>query len=192
MKHEEQSQQTKQALSQALKRLMEQKSLNRITVQELVEECGVNRKTFYYHFQDIYSLLKWTLEQEAASISERYDLLGDNSQVIEFALDYIESNLSMLQNVLHSIGETEIRRFFYLDIFEPMYSYVSNFAQQLRIHAPDSYKEFLSRFLTEAIAGILVECIAKNSITDRRQLSEYITSTLVTSVPGALRTSAEF
>lgn len=62
MKHNEQSQQTKQELSSALKKLMETKPLNRITIRELVEACGVNRKTFYYHFEDIYSLLKWTLE----------------------------------------------------------------------------------------------------------------------------------
>ena len=54
MKHNEQSQQTKQALSEALKAMMKKKPLNKITVRELVEDCGVNRKTFYYHFEDIY------------------------------------------------------------------------------------------------------------------------------------------
>ena len=47
MKHNEQSQQTKQALSEALKAMMKKKPLNKITVRELVEDCGVNRKTFY-------------------------------------------------------------------------------------------------------------------------------------------------
>lgn len=51
-------------LSGALKNAMKSKSLSKITVSELIEACGVNRKTFYYHFQDIYDLLKWTLEQE--------------------------------------------------------------------------------------------------------------------------------
>ena len=69
MKHNEQSQQTKQALSEALKAMMKKKPLNKITVRELVEDCGVNRKTFYYHFEDIFSLLKWTLDQEAMCMS---------------------------------------------------------------------------------------------------------------------------
>lgn len=51
MKHTEQSLQTKQELSAALKRLMESKPINRITIRELVESCGVNRKTFYYHLR---------------------------------------------------------------------------------------------------------------------------------------------
>lgn len=51
MKHIEQSLQTKQELSAALKKMMETRPLNRITVRELVEACGVNRKTFYYHLR---------------------------------------------------------------------------------------------------------------------------------------------
>ena len=76
MKHNEQSQQTKQALSEALKAMMKKKPLNKITVRELVEDCGVNRKTFYYHFEDIFSLLKWTLDQEAMCMFGKYDLVS--------------------------------------------------------------------------------------------------------------------
>ena len=191
MKHDEQSRQTKQALSLALKRLMEDKPLNKITLQELVEECGVNRKTFYYHFEDIYALLKWTLEQEAISLFDKYDLINEHSQAIEFALDYIESNLSMLQNIVHSIGGTEIRRFFFNDIYEPMHRLVCTVAQTHRIHAPESYKAFLSRFLTEAIAGILMDCIERDALANRARLSDYITSTLIASIPNALQSAAD-
>ena len=45
---------TKLALANALKKLLQKKFLDDITVKELVEECEVNRQTFYYHFQDIY------------------------------------------------------------------------------------------------------------------------------------------
>ena len=37
---------------------MEKKPLSNITVSEIIADCGVNRKTFYYHFEDIYALLK--------------------------------------------------------------------------------------------------------------------------------------
>ena len=59
------AQSTKQALAATLKQLLEKKSLDDITVKEIVEACEVNRQTFYYHFQDIYDLLGWFLEQEA-------------------------------------------------------------------------------------------------------------------------------
>ena len=128
MKHTEQSLQTKQELSAALKRLMESKPINRITIRELVESCGVNRKTFYYHFEDIYALLKWTLEQEALLLFDKYDLVHDNSKALEFVLDYVGENLAMLQNIVRSIGRSELGRFFFKDIYQPVYKLVCEVA----------------------------------------------------------------
>ena len=48
----------KKTLAVSLKRFMEKKPLSKITVSEIIADCGVNRKTFYYHFEDIYALLK--------------------------------------------------------------------------------------------------------------------------------------
>ena len=49
---------TKKLLADGLKELLEKKTLDKITVKELVATCGVNRQTFYYNFQDIYELLE--------------------------------------------------------------------------------------------------------------------------------------
>ena len=69
MTNEELSLKTKQSLAAALKNTMKSKKLSKITVTELCTVCNVNRKTFYYHFQDVYALLKWMLEQEAIEVS---------------------------------------------------------------------------------------------------------------------------
>lgn len=52
---------TKKALAAALKKMMEVKPIDKITVKDLVEICGVNRQTFYYHFDDVYDLLEWVV-----------------------------------------------------------------------------------------------------------------------------------
>ncbi len=192
MKHEEQSQLTKQALSNELKSLMETKPLNKITIHELVEKCGVNRKTFYYHFEDIYALLRWTLEQEAIDVVDKYDLISEHSKAIDFALDYIEQNITMLRNIVHSVGSSEIRNFFYSDIYKPVYRLVCSVEERRRLHVSDSYKAFLSKFLTEAIAGILMDFIEREAPSDRESLSEYITSTLITSIPDSLESAERF
>ena len=61
MKHEESTLLTKKALAASLKKSMEKKPLKKITVSGIITDCNVNRKTFYYHFEDIYALLKWML-----------------------------------------------------------------------------------------------------------------------------------
>lgn len=185
MKHNEQSQQTKQALAEALKEMMKKKPLNRITVRELVEDCGVNRKTFYYHFEDIFSLLKWTLDQEAMCMFGKYDLVSQRREAVDFALDYITVNHGILHNIVHSIGRSELSRYLYNDIYEPIYSLVCEAVKLHSVEAEDGYKAFLSRFLTEAVAGILLDCIEKEP-SDREKLSEYITATITGTIRGSL------
>ena len=62
---------TCQAISGVLKQLMIQKPLERITVAEIMDTCGMRRQHFYYYFTDIYDLLRWTFEKEADRKSTR-------------------------------------------------------------------------------------------------------------------------
>ena len=48
---------TKQAIETAFLQLLNEKPLNKISVRDIVEKCGINRNSFYYHFQDIPSLI---------------------------------------------------------------------------------------------------------------------------------------
>ena len=50
---------TKSALADAMKKLMVCKSFAKISISDLCEECGLNRKSFYYHFKDKYDLVNW-------------------------------------------------------------------------------------------------------------------------------------
>lgn len=65
------SQITKRALAASLKKLLAEKALDRITVTDLTEDCGVNRQTFYYHFRDIYDLVEWIYTSEASRCAGR-------------------------------------------------------------------------------------------------------------------------
>ena len=53
----------KQLIAETLAGLLERKSVDKITVKELVETCGISRQAFYYHFQDIMDVIEWTAAQ---------------------------------------------------------------------------------------------------------------------------------
>ena len=55
---------TKKEIASAFKKLMETKSFENITVHDITEACGLNRLTFYYHFEDKYALLNWIYYNE--------------------------------------------------------------------------------------------------------------------------------
>ncbi|MCR5520506.1 MAG: TetR/AcrR family transcriptional regulator, partial [Lachnospiraceae bacterium] len=47
---------TKNAIKQTFVTLLEEKPYNEITVKEIVSRCGINRNSFYYHYQDLPTL----------------------------------------------------------------------------------------------------------------------------------------
>ena len=59
---------TKKALKQSFLELLAQKPFKKITVSDITDRCGVNRMTFYYHFEDIYALLDYCLTSEMSKI----------------------------------------------------------------------------------------------------------------------------
>lgn len=63
---------TKKALEQSLKNLLLKKPLTKITINDITEDCGINRMTFYYHFKDIYDLVEWScLEDQEKRLKKR-------------------------------------------------------------------------------------------------------------------------
>lgn len=65
---------TKQALSKALKELMEDQSFEKISVSDICERCHMNRKSFYYHFRDKYDLANWTFDTEFVELIQKNEL----------------------------------------------------------------------------------------------------------------------
>ena len=64
---------TKQKIAQALRQLMLERPLKKITVQDLMESTKMKRQTFYYHFQDIYDVLVWICRRQLVEPLERPD-----------------------------------------------------------------------------------------------------------------------
>ena len=64
------SQTTKRAMAASLKNLLLQKPLTKITINDIAEDCGISRMTFYYHFKDIYDLVEWVCVEDAARALE--------------------------------------------------------------------------------------------------------------------------
>lgn len=187
MKHEEMSLQTKRALSDEVKQAMKKKPFQKITVSELIQACGVNRKTFYYHFEDIYALLKWTFEQEAIEVVKHFDLLVDHEEAIRFVMDYVEENDYILNCVCDSIGRDELKRFFCADFTEIVISIIEQAEALEGKKLDDGYRNFLSNFYVDAVAGVLVDWIKDRANRNRKVVIDYLSDTIRCSLMGILK-----
>lgn len=186
MTNEELSLKTKQSLAQALKQEMKHKQLSKITITELCDVCQINRKTFYYHFEDIYDLLKWTLEQEAIEVVKNFDLVVNTEEALRFVMVYADENKDIINSALDSMGHEEIQRFFYNDLFDVIYGAIEEGEYDLKIVVDPQFKNFLAAFYTEASAGILIEWVKNRMKQDKETVIKSLLSIYTVSIPAVL------
>lgn len=103
---------TKKAIVESFLRLVGKKPVDKITVRDVVDDCGINRNTFYYYFQDIYAVLEelcQALTEQlpteaplAETLVAFYDLL------CRFYLDHPRTSRSLLV----SMGQDGLDRYF--------------------------------------------------------------------------------
>ena len=61
---------TKRAIMLSLLKLLKQKSVDKVTVKDICDECEINRNTFYYYYKDIYDLLEDVVSTESKKVIE--------------------------------------------------------------------------------------------------------------------------
>lgn len=186
MRSEVNSYNTKMLLANTLKDLLEKKSFSKVTVTEIITLSKVNRNTFYYHFEDIYDLLRWLLEQEAINIVKDYDSKDGIDMAINFTLSYIEKNRSFLKNILFSVGEKDLRRFFSKDFREIIGNFIKIDEEELGIKIDDQYRNVLTMYFTEAITGLLIESLNKKYEISNAKISSYIKTISTNSIKASL------
>ena len=77
---------TKRAIRASFLKLLNERPLNKITVKDIVEDCGINRNSFYYHYTDIPALAEEIVKDEAARIVQEYPTVDSLEQCLESLL----------------------------------------------------------------------------------------------------------
>ena len=152
------SEQTKLQLAAALKTLMAQKSMDKITIAELTGICNIRRQSFYYHFEDIYDLLRWMIENEAISLLKQQEgaLLWKEGFLQLFR--YLEENRAVCLCALKSMGRDHLRRFFEADIYAIIHRTIEQLSEKIGVRNNlDSFVdvEMLTHFYVVALAGMM-------------------------------------
>jgi len=179
MTHDEISLNTKMALAAALKAQMRQKPLKKITVSDLVADCGMNRKTFYYHFEDVYALLRWMLEQEAIEVVKQFDLIAEYEDAILFVLHYVQSNTHILNCIYDGLGREQLRLFFKDDFSALIRSVVDDTIQAQGAHVSEKFKEFLVFDYTELMASRLISLLKEKDPEIQKRTAQYISASFL-------------
>lgn len=138
------SQMTKRALVASLKDLLAEKPLDKITVTDLTEHCGVNRMTFYYHFKDIYDLVEWACIESATRALAGQKTYDTWQQGFLQILQAVQKDKVFVTKVYHSISREHIENYLYRLTYDLMFGVVEEKAAGMTVRPED--KEFIANF----------------------------------------------
>lgn len=107
------SQFTKIAIMTAFLKLLNKSPLNKISVKDIVDECGINRSTFYYHFEDIHSLLVEILQLETEKILDIKDSDFSWKDAFIQSTSFARENKKAIYHIYHSLNREYLDKYLY-------------------------------------------------------------------------------
>ena len=175
---------TKRALEASLKNLLLQKSLDKITISDITNDCGINRMTFYYHFKDIYDLIEWICVEETARAINGKKTYDTWQQGFLQTFQMVLANKPFILNVYHSISREKIVDYFYAITYDLLLGVVEEKAAGLRVREDD--KKFIADFYNFAFVGLLLDWIKKDMKEDPQVIIDRISTLIQGDVAKAL------
>ncbi len=160
---------TKKALAAVLKDLMSTSALEKISVGDICERCGLNRKSFYYHFKDKYDLVNWIFYYEFIECISRdnYETVWDFFRGI---CDYFYANREFYISAFAVRGQNSFSDYFE-EVFFPIT--VEYFRNEF---SDDENAEFYATFFTDAFRAGIIRWLRDNADIEPPRFCELMRS----------------
>ncbi len=177
------AQRTKQALADAFLKLLSKKTLDKITISDIVEASGYNRQTFYYHFHDVYDMMEWIFTMETQRALEA-PLTSDNwESSLATLTNRMLENKRLILNAYSSISRDQLDRYLYSAVYHIMLDVVKNVANNYGLSVPDDDLHFIANAYKHVLIGFMMEWIQGGMSTDPTLIYDKMDRTF----PGSLR-----
>lgn len=179
---------TKKALSNALKEMLKEKPVNKITISDLCEKTGIRRQTFYYHFQDLPELIEWTCYVEVESV------LKENRNYSSWEAGFLDifklakKEKSFIMNIYHGVSVSLLQDYMCRLTYPLLKHVVDEVAENLKIDdVTQSDKEFIERFYTIAFVDIVISWVDKDMKDDPKEIIDHLSPLIKGTIPNALK-----
>lgn len=158
---------TKRALSQALKELLLTRNFDQISVGSICEKCGLNRKSFYYHFKDKYDLVNWIYYTDFITVVKNDEAIN-RMKLLEDICTYFYDNRLFYQKTFLVEGQNSFTDYF----SEILKSIVS---EDLTDRIPQGASiELFSEFYADAFVCAIKKWLYKKDCMPPKQFTEFL------------------
>ena len=183
---------TKLQMAQTLKKLIQDRPFSKITVQDIVTECNINRNTFYYHFENNYDLLCFTYEQEVQNIVDSFHKANATiPQALDFVLDYIDKNIPLCKCAYESLGEQQLKIIFEKDLMIFVRATIDYYAAQNSIKFSEDLKSFAGYSYSNLLSTQIIWYIRHSIDLDKEIFRECLQTFFTASLKAVLEEAAK-
>lgn len=155
---------TKYALEESLKRLLLKKPLNKITISDIAEDCGINRMTFYYHFKDIYDLVEWSCTEDAVKALAGKKTYATWQQGFVQILYSVRENRTFIINVYQCVGREQVEKYLTPLTGRLLIDVLNELSSAMVVLEED--KAFIAQIYSYAFVGLTLDWIREGMNTE--------------------------
>lgn len=164
---------TKLVIMRVFENLLSVKPLEKITVKDITDQCGISRNTFYYHYQDIYQVFKAYIDY---SLEEIFKFLQqenekDQDHICEKAVEFLENHRTIFENILRSAKSEEVHKILD-DGSSRFFRYVIDRVGEGIDSEPED-REMICAMCQHAVGGIMHEWLSREN-ADKKSLSDIL------------------
>ncbi|MBQ7292036.1 MAG: TetR/AcrR family transcriptional regulator C-terminal domain-containing protein [Clostridia bacterium] len=98
-------------MKESLKKIIQKKPLNKITISDITSDCNISRMTFYYHFKDIYDLVEWCVLSDAKATSEGNIMCDTWEDELKTIFKIARLNKPFYMSLLRSMDRELVERY---------------------------------------------------------------------------------
>ena len=178
------SQVTKRALEQSLKNQLLKKPLNKITVSDIADDCGINRMTFYYHFKDIYDLVEWACLEDARKALEDKKTYSTWQQGLLQIFEAVRNNKPFIINVYRCVHKEQVEKYLNPLVDNLILCVIEEEFVDITIRDEDKY--FIARVYSYIFIGLMMDWIKENMREDPQKIVDHLAKLIQGSIPAAL------
>ena len=172
-------------MDEALITLLEKKDFEYITIKEICDTAGVNRSTFYLHYENTFDLLQETTRyildkhfayysSDTKEITARFtnaelkDLLFITSEYLVPYLTFIKDNQRIFRVSIKNFKSLSLN-----DVYGKMFEYIFNPILE-RFNVPENKRSYMIKFYLTGVYGIVTEWLDRNCSDDMETITEVI------------------
>ena len=146
---------TRRAIKETFLKQLNQRPLSQITVKDIVEDCGINRNSFYYHFEDLPALVDEIVKEQVQALIQNHPTISSVEECFDAVIELVMENRRAVYHIYNSLSR---------DVFERYLMEVCHYVVATYIEAAfagredeDKNKEMLIRYHKCACFGHIID-----------------------------------